>query len=124
LGNTPDESRSNPFVIDPATDSSPTATDSLAQYPLSDAGNAEAFVEMFGDFVRYDHARDRWLVWDQHRWRPDNDTATFRMALSTSRARHRAAEADHLTFEDRKALSVHAIKSESRSRLDAILAVA
>lgn len=79
---------------------------------------AKAFVEMFGDFVRYDHARDRWLVWDQHRWRPDNDTATFRMALSTSRARHRAAEADHLTFEDRKALSVHAIKSESRSRLE------
>jgi hypothetical protein len=63
LGNISDESWSNPFVIDLATDSSPTATDSLAQYPLSDAGNAEAFVEMFGDLVRYDHARNRWLVW-------------------------------------------------------------
>jgi putative DNA primase/helicase len=48
----------------------------------------------------------------------------FRMALSTTRARHRAAEADDLSFEDRKSLSVHAIKSESRPRLDAILAVA
>ena len=107
-----------------AVDSQRAEIASLANYSLSDAGNAEAFVEMFGNLVRYDHARDRWLVWDQHRWRPDNDAATFRMALSTTRARHRAAEADHLSFEDRKSLSLHAIKSEARSRLDAILAVA
>jgi phage/plasmid-associated DNA primase len=107
-----------------AVDSQRAEIASLANYSLSDAGNAEAFVEMFGDLVRYDHARSRWLVWDQHRWRPDKDAATFRMALSTTRARHRAAEADHLSFEDRKSLSVHAIKSEARSRLDAILAVA
>jgi hypothetical protein len=45
------------------------------------------------------------------------------MALSTTRARHRG-RSGHLSFEDRKSLSVHAIKSEARSRLDAILAVA
>lgn len=107
-----------------ATDSHVASIASLAQYRLSDAGNAEAFVEMFGDFVRYDHTRNRWLVWDLHRWRADNDAAVFRMALDTARTRHRAAEVGLLTSKEREELSKHAIRSESHPRLKAMLALA
>jgi putative DNA primase/helicase len=100
------------------------ATNPLARYPLTDAGNAEAFCAMYGDLVRFDHARARWLVWDSHRWRPDGDRAVDRMALQTARSRHRAAEDGDLSMDERRALSVHAIRSESRARLDAMLALA
>lgn len=31
---------------------------------FSDTGNAELFVAMFRDLVRFDHKRGRWLIWD------------------------------------------------------------
>ena len=93
--------------------------------PRTDAGNAEAFVQMFGDLVRYDHARRRWLVWDCHRWRPDGDGTVNRMALEAVRARLRAAvNLNDLDGEIRKAEAKWAINSESRARLDALLALA
>ena len=93
--------------------------------PRTDAGNAEAFVQMFGDLVRYDHARRRWLVWDCHRWRPDGDGTVNRMALEAVRARLRAVvDRNDLDSDVRKAAAKWAINSESRARLDALLALA
>jgi putative DNA primase/helicase len=99
--------------------------EAAATLPRTDAGNAEAFVEMFGDLVRYDHARRRWLVWDSHRWEPDTDGTVHRMALGAVRARLRAVADNHdLDGDTRKAIAKWAIGSESRSRLDALLALA
>jgi len=47
-----------------------------APYPLGDAGNAEAFVQLFGESARYDHARNRWLVWLVERALADRLTST------------------------------------------------
>lgn len=91
---------------------------------LTDSGNAEVFVAMYGDLVRYDHARGRWLLWDVHRWRPDDDAAVHRMALQSVRARLQAVVDDSLMRDDREKLAKHAIRSEARPRLDALLALA
>jgi D5 N terminal like len=52
--------------------------EALCLYPekltlRTDAGAARLFADLVGDEVRYDHARRRWLVWENHRWRPDAD---------------------------------------------------
>ena len=33
----------------------------------------------FGDLVRYDHMRSRWLIWNGVRWRPDRERRVFDM---------------------------------------------
>jgi len=38
-----------------------------AEYPATDAGNAELIAATFGGRLRFDHQRQRWLVWDRHR---------------------------------------------------------
>src|SRR5215469_2683504 len=34
---------------------------------------AQEFAEIYGDHFRYDNMRQRWLVWDEHFWRPDEN---------------------------------------------------
>lgn len=102
-----------------------TALEVAPTRPLTDAGNAAVFTAMFGDLVRYDHARRVWKVWDSHRWRPDADSAVYRMALNAARLRFRAANGDGpLDFDGRKKLAGWALTSESTPRLNALLAQA
>src|SRR5439155_22867129 len=89
----------------------------------TDAGNAEVFVVMYGDVVRFDDARKRWLVWERHRWLPDADATVYRMALQVARCRHRAA-VDVNDGEERRALTKFAFASESRQKIDGMLALA
>ncbi len=42
-------------------------------WPRTDTGNAELFAALFGDRLRYDHRRGRWLVWAGHWWQPDDN---------------------------------------------------
>ena len=93
-------------------------------YRLTDTGNAEKFVAMWSGAVRYDHARKRWLVWDMHRWRPDDDATIWRCAVETVRQRFRDAENDSLDSDYRKSLAKWAISSESGARLGAMLRIA
>ena len=37
--------------------------------PAHHAGNGELFARLYGDRVRFDHRRRRWLVWAGHWWR-------------------------------------------------------
>ena len=43
--------------------------------PFTDVGNAERLVARHGDDLRYVAAMNAWLVWDEHRWRPDDTHA-------------------------------------------------
>lgn len=71
--------------------SEPKEPEGLTAFKTSDAGQAELFAHLFGDRVRYDWSRNRWLVWDRHRWVPDNDGELYRLAIEAARARGKAA---------------------------------
>lgn len=92
-------------------------------FPRTDAGNAELFAHLYGDRLRYDHRRKRWLLWDSHRWKPDPDAEVHRLAKGA--ARWRFAEAAKIDNTDERAREGNwAIGSEQRSRLDAALSLA
>jgi putative DNA primase/helicase len=97
-----------------------------AKARTTDAGNAEVFAEVFKSELRYDHARGRWLIWEGHRWRPDDDAAVYRLALEVIRLRHKVAVDGYggMSDEERGKLLQHAWMSEARNRLEAMLALA
>ena len=91
--------------------------------PLTDAGNGEYFARMYGDRVRYDHRRRRWLMWDRHRWSDDADGEIRRLAKMA--VRHRLLSATKIEDLTRRGHAAKfAIQSEHRQRLDALLAQA
>ena len=104
--------------------------DSAAQAPLpsasaggfarSDAGNGEYFARLYGDRLRFDHRRGRWLVWAGHWWRDDDTRAVRRLAKEAARGRYGQATAIG-SLQDRTAEAKFAIASENRQRLDAML---
>lgn len=126
MGHTADELR---HIIDhtPAWHPDPvtafTGNPKLNTFPMTDAGNAEAFVELFGDKVRYDHPSRRWLLWDTHRWAPDQDKTVVQLALRTARKRSEAAAGEE-DGDRRGKLLKWAFASESRYKLDAQLGLA
>lgn len=92
-------------------------------FALTDLGNAEHFAHHYGDRVRFDHRRKRWLVWDAPTWRPDADATVQRLAHAAVRRRY--TEAGRLEDTDaKKAAAKWAIKSEARDRLSALLTLA
>ncbi|HUL74018.1 MAG TPA: hypothetical protein VLT86_13010, partial [Vicinamibacterales bacterium] len=93
------------------------------RFPLTDTGNAEYFAALNADRVRFDHPRGRWLVWHEHYWQPDADGEVSRLAKAA--IRQRLDDAAKLDDDDaRRKLIIHALKSESRGALDAMLALA
>jgi len=90
------------------------------RFPRTDAGNGEMFAQILGNRVRYDHRRNRWLLWSGHRWSPDCAAAIRSMAKDAARRRYLGAV--RFTDEkDRKAEALWAIASESRQRVEAAL---
>ena len=99
------------------------AKDKNGPFPLTDAGNAELFAALYGHILRFDHARNRWLIWEEHRWAPDSDGEVRRLAKKAARVRYRTAlDIEDLDLRGKTASS--AVRSESRQRLDACLALA
>ena len=102
------------------------ATYSPAQdtYPLTEAGDAEYFARCFGETVRYDHRRGRWLLFQDHRWAPQTDGELHRLALEAVRGRQAAA----MTITGGNGRRTERLKwatgGEARSRLVNLLALA
>lgn len=96
---------------------------SEVEYPLTDSGNAEFFTALYGDKLRYDHHRNRWLEWLTHCWRPEHDGHIMRLALKATRQRYRqAVNVADLGFREK--IAKWAISSEQRARLEACIAIA
>ncbi len=90
-----------------------------AGFPLTDAGNGELFAHLYGDRVRYDWLRGRWLVWGRHRWQPDPNGELHRLAKQAARERWKAAADED--SERREAIAKWAIASESAGKLTAAI---
>jgi len=89
---------------------------------LTDVGNAERFVRLHKDTARHVPAWG-WLVWDGHRWAPDETNAVTRLAIETVRAIYREA-AECTDINKRKQIADHAKRSESKQRIEAMLKLA
>ena len=93
------------------------------EIPRTDTANAEILNELFGDELRYDHARKVWFIWRTHWWSPDEVGYVTRLAIEA--ARQRRALAEHITDQDRKEKEFKwSLGSEHASRLKAALEVA
>ncbi len=95
----------------------------VGEFPHSDTGNAEYFAGRCGDRIRFDHRRQLWLVWDDHRWKPDATGGVYRLVKESVRARGREA-ADYSDTSQRTAGIKYALASENRPKLEACLALA
>lgn len=55
-------------------------------YSFDDTGNADRFVDLFGQDMRYNYAEKCWLYWDGRRWAYDQDGTAARAADSSVEA--------------------------------------
>jgi putative DNA primase/helicase len=86
----------------------------------TDAGNAERFVRLFKDDLRYCKSRKKWLTWDGHIWKVDEGGVADRGAIITARATYlAAASVNNKTI--RGNLETWANSSESKARRNAML---
>ena len=89
----------------------------------TDTGNAELFAACYGRDVRYDHTRERYLLWSGHAFHLDRDGQVEQLTKSVVRRRLTAAAT--LTDDASRTRAVKwALASESRDRRRAILTLA
>ena len=88
----------------------------------TDAGNALLIAGLYGDCLRYDHRRERWLVWGGHWWAEDEDNEPLRLALDA--AQYRYEEAWDVPEDQQKAAARWAMTSRQNHRLQSALSVA
>src|ERR1700730_13694254 len=89
---------------------------------LTEAGAAERFARLHGEAVRFDHRRQRWLLWQTNRWMPAADAAVTRVALEFARAWQR--DAVELPDRDKREAAIKfAIRLERRDAMTNMLAI-
>ena len=87
---------------------------------LTDLGNARRLVRHHARDLRYCHPWDKWMIWDGRRWAPDATGDIVRRAKGAVGALYREA-ADVEDLKERQRLVSHALRSESDSRLRAMI---
>lgn len=63
----------------------------LSDSNLTDTGNAECLIALYGDQLRHCRHTKQWLYWDSIRWRPDADPIANRCVINIARQRAIAA---------------------------------
>lgn len=90
---------------------------------LTDLGAAEYFASCHADHVRFDKNRNRWLVWEGHRWVPDADAIVHRMM--TAHLRKWQRDAQSITDRRRRQeVADFALKLERKGALQNVLDMA
>jgi putative DNA primase/helicase len=90
---------------------------------LTDTTNAEFIAGLFGGCLRYDHLRNRWLLWNKHYWQQDADGEVYRLAIEAARQRY-IGSVTISNLEERQRVAAWAISSEQRTRLDNAITLA
>lgn len=89
----------------------------------TDVSNAERLVQRHGKYLRYCHPWGKWLVWDGRRWNDDQTAEVDRRAKETARLIYTEA-ANIEDSRERQSLANWAKQSETKSRIDATIALA
>jgi len=93
------------------------------EYKLTDVGNAERFVAMYKDTVKYCAVYKKWFIWNGKFWEQDDTGLVITYAINC--VRNIINEANMLPESDkRKAMIQHSLKSESNGKLRAMLDIA
>jgi len=96
-------------------------TEQPAHFNLTDYGNAERLVSLYGDIIRYSPERKAWLIWTGKVWEWDmGGVKIAELAKKTARNIYREA-ADEPDDDLRKELVKHARATERQVRLDAMI---
>ena len=96
--------------------------DEEERYQLTDAGNADRFVVMYRDSIRYCAVHKKWYIWNGKYWKQDDGTI---ISYAIACVRNIMNEANLLPDGDRRReLIKHSLRSESVSRLKAIIDIA
>lgn len=93
------------------------------KFNVTDLGNAGRLVAQHGKDLRYCHPWGKWLVWDGRHWRIDDTAEVWRRAKETVRSIY-AEAAREPDDKRREALAKHAVRSESASRISAMIDLA
>ena len=97
-------------------------------YAMTDLGNAERLVTRYGNKIRWDVARKVWRTWDGTRWATDSALTVNNLAASTARKIREEAVAAPSGKGDGQDLGFqlfrHAVRSESRDKMAAMIEVA
>lgn len=116
-------------VIEEAADYSPSEgpeeehREPSIPYNLTDMGNGERFAASHGADLRYVWKWQQWVAWDGTKWAPDETGEAERRAKATVKAMYHEADPGGGIPLDRN-LAAHALKSEARPRIEAMLALA
>ena len=92
-------------------------------FNLTDMGNAERLIGGYGEYLRYCYEAGYWLVWNGKVWAKDAGDQIMALAKETVRGIY-AEAANTRDDRQRKELADHAKKSESESKLHAMIALA
>jgi putative DNA primase/helicase len=99
------------------------SSEALRGPPTTDLANAERFAARCASRLRFCHGTGEWLMWDGKRWKADAEGIPIREAGFVARdiLKEAARCADGHAREE---LAEWAIESESRARLEAMVALA
>lgn len=75
-------------------------------YSLDDMGNAQRFIDLFGEDARYNYTAKKWLCWNGKYWRPDEDGEAERMTDIAVESMKR--EAEYYETQDEEAVKAFA----------------
>ncbi|MDO9068440.1 MAG: phage/plasmid primase, P4 family, partial [Deltaproteobacteria bacterium] len=93
------------------------------EFNLTDLGNAERLVHHFGEHICYCYAWKKWLVWDGVRWTVDQSGQIHQIAKQVVRKIYREVQSVD-DPDKRRAISRHAMASESDKRIAAMISLA
>jgi putative DNA primase/helicase len=91
--------------------------------PLSEGGDAERMVQLYGDRFRWVAEEKTWLAWDGRRWARDQMFAVQRLARETIRALQ-AKGLDLPAGDARKRLLAHAFRADPSAGIDGMVKMA
>ena len=89
---------------------------------LTDMGNADRFAATIQGNVLHSPIRG-WMLWDGCRWAPDSADMVYEMALNCVKRIVVEAEVEGVTREQAAEIVKHAVRSQSRQSLEAMLAM-
>ncbi len=122
-----DDRRAAPLATMPKREAQTSTTVASAvvdpDAALTDSGNAERWVQMFGEDFRFDRSSGSWMKWGAGVWRKAADLEAGFTTKQVARSYLRGLDniSDSLL---RTSLTKHANNSESKARRDAMLALA